>query len=93
MSSLNLIDYEISKRLQLGDIPFYALIAAAMRRADTNNLEILRRGFPQIAHDLQQRYNAPGGIIPEDKIKDENYRSVITSVSKVADTYMKGTMK
>lgn len=60
---MSLFDYEVSKKLTLQDPPFYALIMAAMRRADSTNLESLRRAFPAVYAELQARYNAPGGLI------------------------------
>ena len=59
-------DYEASKMLS-ADYPFYALIMAAMRRADNDNLEKLKRAFPQAYDELQQRYNAPGGYLPNER--------------------------
>lgn len=64
--ALNLIDYEISKRLSAADLPFQALIAAAIRKADTEHLMALRRIFPELFDDLQKRYSAPGGLLPGD---------------------------
>jgi len=46
--------------------PYYALIMAAMRDADTDNLAKLRAGWPEVYEDLFARYNAPGGILPGD---------------------------
>ena len=59
-------DYEISKQIAARDYPFYALIMAAMRKADSNNAELLRLAFPDIYHELKLRYNSPGGVLPED---------------------------
>ena len=66
---LNPIDYEIGKRLSALDLPITALISAAMRKADTNNMAKLSVAFPQVAKDLQARYNAPGGILEKDSFK------------------------
>lgn len=49
------------------DRPFVAIIMAAMRKADTDNLELLVNAFPQVFTELQQRYNSPGGWLPEDE--------------------------
>jgi len=68
MSGL-LVDYHISLKLHMKDIPFYALIMAAMRKADSDNIEKLKQAFPDIWAELQKRYNAPGGIIKSDKIE------------------------
>ncbi len=64
---LNLFDYERSKHIAALDEPFYALIAAAMRQADTDNMDRLTYVFPQVAADLKARYNAPGGELPGDR--------------------------
>src|SRR4249919_3552137 len=59
-------DYEISKQITLQDYPFYALIMAAMRQADTSNSYLLRQIFPGVADELYDRYQAPGGRLAED---------------------------
>lgn len=65
---LNIIDYEISKHLFGLDLPFYALIATAMRKADSDNIEKLKKAFPETGRLLQLRYNAPAGVLDGDKI-------------------------
>lgn len=60
-------DYEQSKHLMMDDPPFASLIMAAMRKADTDNLEKLRRAWPETWAELQTRYNAPGGFLPGDE--------------------------
>ena len=52
--------YEVS--LDLTGAPFYALIMAAMRKADTANLLRLQGAFPEVWDELQERYNTPGGL-------------------------------
>jgi hypothetical protein len=59
-------EYEVSRELALADPPFYSLIMAAMRRADTRNADLLREAFPDTWAELQARYDAPGGILPGD---------------------------
>jgi hypothetical protein len=44
---------------------FVPVLAVLMRDADTDNMERLAREFPVIAKMLQDRYNAPGGVLPE----------------------------
>jgi hypothetical protein len=61
------------------DPPFYALIMAAMTKADTDNLIKLQNAFPDVWVELQARYNAVRGILPSDgevdtKVLDENLR-------------------
>jgi hypothetical protein len=57
-------EYETSKRIALADLPFYALVMAAMRGADAENLRRLRLGFEDVWQELQARYHAPGGALP-----------------------------
>lgn len=57
-------DYQTSKLIVLQDYPFYALIMAAMRQADTLNAALLREAFPRVWTELENRYHAPGGLLP-----------------------------
>ena len=61
---MSLYDYEKSKEI---DAPFYAIIMAAMRKADTNNMALLNLIYPQVYQEFMERYNAPGGVIEGDK--------------------------
>lgn len=63
---MSLYDYKASKSEAFIDAPFYALIMAAMRRADTPNSRALQKAFPFVWAELQTRYNAPGGRLPSD---------------------------
>jgi hypothetical protein len=65
---MSLYDYRRSQALYVADEPFYGLIMAAMRRADTDNLELLRRAFPETHAELHARYHAPGGLLPGEDI-------------------------
>lgn len=58
--------YQTSKAIGGPDPDFYALLMAAMRRADTPNAARLRGAFPEIWDELQARYNAPGGVLASD---------------------------
>jgi hypothetical protein len=61
-------DYVIARKLLLlHDPPFYALIQAAMRKADSGNAVRLWRAFPEVWVELNARYNAPGGKLPGDE--------------------------
>jgi hypothetical protein len=60
-------DYEASKTVELYDLPFYAIIMAAMRRADTNNAALLAAAFPETWRELQDRYHAPDGLLPSEQ--------------------------
>ena len=61
---MSLHDYEAGAELMMNHPPFYALIQAAMRRADTDDLEKLIRAWPEVWQELQKRYNAPSGLLP-----------------------------
>lgn len=63
---MSLFDYLASREIGGSDQPFYALIMAAMRQADSHNLELLKRAFPFTWRELDARYNAPGGVLPSD---------------------------
>ena len=54
----------MSEALYFADLPFYSLIMTAMRKADSDNTELLRRAFPEVWRELKARYNAPGGVLP-----------------------------
>lgn len=63
---MSLYDYSASVELAAADHPFYGLIMAAMRQADTVNLALLTTAFPETWRELEQRYNAPGGLLPSE---------------------------
>jgi CRISPR/Cas system CSM-associated protein Csm2 small subunit len=63
---VSLYDYQRGRTIELQDEPFYALIQAAMRQADTDNLERLKEMWPEVWQELEARYHAPGGILEED---------------------------
>ena len=54
-------EYVVSKELH--GAPFYALIMAAMRGADTHNEAKLRFAWPEVWDELYARYHAPGGLL------------------------------
>jgi hypothetical protein len=55
-------DYRASLQLAAEDPPFYALIMAAMRKADTDNLAKLQIAFPETWRELSARYHSRGEI-------------------------------
>ena len=57
-------DYIMGLKLVSDDPPFYALIQAAIRKADTENLDKLVAAFPEVWKELHARYNAQGGKLP-----------------------------
>ena len=56
-------DYKMGQQVSSRDYPFYALIQAAMRQADTDNIEKLKAAFPSTWQELRERYDAPGGLL------------------------------
>ena len=69
LERLSLTDYGAGKwaTAETSDTSFYALVTVLMRRADSDNLELLKEAFPNIYRDLVARYNAPGGILPGER--------------------------
>lgn len=63
---MSLYEYRESQALEAKDASFYGLIMAAMRRADSGNLLMLKGCWPDVWIELQSRYNAPGGLLPEE---------------------------
>lgn len=59
-------EYTVSRELAAIDPPFYALIMAAMRKADTVNAAMLRVAFPEVWDEFHDRYHAPGGLLPSE---------------------------
>ena len=66
---MSLFEYQESKRIAANDYGFYSLIMAAMRQADTSNSEKLKWMWPEMYEEMRERYNAPGGLIGEEKEK------------------------
>jgi len=46
------------------DEPFYGIIMAAMRKADTDNLVKLQTAWPDVWAELTERHRCPGGRLP-----------------------------
>jgi hypothetical protein len=59
---LSFYDYKAAQQIEGEGYPFYAIIQAAMRQADSLNLITLQIAFPEVWGELQARYNAPGGL-------------------------------
>lgn len=60
-------DYEMSRQIAaLDGVTFYGVLMAAMRMADTQNTIKLLSVFPDTYHELDARYNAPGGVLDTD---------------------------
>ena len=60
---MSLHEYEQSRVIAIEDFPFYAIVMAAMRQADSFNAQQLAEAFPDTYDELQKRYNSPGGIL------------------------------
>ena len=58
---MSLHAYQVSREIEAKGYPFYALIMAAMRQADTENTEKLRAAWPHVWGELYARYHAPDG--------------------------------
>lgn len=78
---MSLHDYKIGLKIW-GDYPFYALIQACMRLADTDNLDKLKAAFPRIYNELRARQNVPGGVLAEDEEKELHTRIISTPAPK-----------
>lgn len=63
---MSLYDYRVSRQISAGDPPFYALLMAAIRKADSQNAARLRMAFPHVHAEFAARYDAPGGVLPDD---------------------------
>jgi len=61
---MGLYEYEVGLKISSKNYPFYALIQAAMRQADSDNAQRLKQAWPKVWDELQARYNAPGGLLP-----------------------------
>lgn len=59
-------DYIKGREIILCDPPFYAIIQAAMRKADTENLLRLQRQWPDTWQELQARHDLPNGLFPNE---------------------------
>jgi hypothetical protein len=67
---LGYYSYRLSKLVVRDYDDFYTLIAAAMRLADTENSALLRAAWPDVWDELRTRYNAPGGLLPDESTSD-----------------------
>lgn len=73
---MTLFDYRASREIDaLGDqVSFYAIVMAAMRRADDQNLALLVRAWPQVYAELRERYDAPhGGLLRGEKDQGDGW--------------------
>ena len=68
-------DYKLSLEISAQGYPFCALIMAAFRDADTDNLMALQEAFPYIYDEFKRRYNAPGGYLNSQNDLETNNES------------------
>lgn len=72
-------DYQAST--ELVGVPFYALIMAAMRDADTSNTAKLRAAWPETWDELYARYHAPGGLLPGETFITDDCEAVVSELA------------
>lgn len=72
-------DYEASKTIDAMEVSYYGIIMAAMRRADSFNVEKLRAAWPEVYDELMTRYHAPGGMMPGESFPSETLRASVAS--------------
>ncbi len=68
---MSLHDLKTATKIIEDDPPFYALIMAAMLKADSDNIRLLRNAWPQLWAELDTRYHTPGGVLPGEKTAEE----------------------
>lgn len=75
----SLHDYEISRKIAMMDgVTFYGALMAAIRLADSYNMEIFQSFFPQVVKEFRERYNNPGGLTDKESEEFEvHYDEVI----------------
>ncbi len=74
---MSLYDYKISKDISRDDPPFASFIMAAIRKADMDNLAMLKRAFPEIYQEFEKRYHAPEGCLTAQEFVDAQERGWI----------------
>lgn len=75
---MSLHEYLCSQAISANDPPFYALLFAMIRQADDRNLQRIRMCWPDKHIEMKARYNAPGGVLPDD---GEVARDIIVDAS------------
>ncbi len=58
---MSIHDYRISLEISKSDPTFASLIMAAMRKADSINMILLQKSFPEIFSEFNKRYWSPNG--------------------------------
>jgi hypothetical protein len=80
---MSLFDYKLSREIahtgsDRPDPPFYAIVMAAMRRADTQNLGQLKAAFPETYQEFEQRRAANFGLLAGEFCDRCNVRAIDT---------------
>lgn len=64
---MSLYDYKVSQEIAAHDYPIYALIMAAMHKADIKNTAKLQVMWPDIFIEFNYRYwSGGGGLMPNE---------------------------
>ena len=66
---MSYVEYKESMTIEQGRYGFYSLIMAAMRQADSENIEKLKDAFPKQWTELRARYNAPDGCLTKNEFR------------------------
>jgi hypothetical protein len=69
---MSLHHFQVSQKIEAENYPFYALIMAAIRKADSDNLAKLDAAWPEVRAELTYRYWSAGGLLPG----EEGYTAV-----------------
>ncbi len=64
-------EYIESLRISANDPGFYALLMAAILKADSDNYRKLHNAWPELIEERQKRYDAPGGYLPGEEPRQE----------------------
>lgn len=72
------LDYKLSLAIGAGkldypDPPFYAMIMAAMRKADSRNLVLLAEAFPGTYEEMRRRMRANDGLLDQEYCNECGY--------------------
>lgn len=65
---MSLHDYREAQEINSKDYGFYGLLMAVMYKADTENTEKLKEGWPEIYDELYRRYHSPGGFLDDEHL-------------------------
>lgn len=67
---MSLHEYRRAIELKRADEPFYALVMAAIMRADSDNVARFAEAFPETYYETLLRYNSPGGELGRDRAEE-----------------------